>query len=74
MLKFIVFVILLFLCWPLAIAMVVLYPVVWLVLLPFRLLGIVVGGAFELISAIFLLPTRLLHPARPAYPRNTLYR
>ena len=57
MLKFLVFLLLLCCCWPLAL---VLYPIVWLVLLPFRLLGIVVGGTFHLVEAIFMLPVRVL--------------
>ena len=60
MLKLILFFLLLLFCWPLAQAAVILYPLVWLVLLPFRLLGIVVGGTFELIAALFYLPARLL--------------
>lgn len=60
MLKFLVFCLLLLFCWPLAIAALVLYPLVWLVLLPFRLVGIVVGGTFELIAALFYLPSRLV--------------
>ena len=49
-----------FLCWPLALAALVLYPLVWLVLLPFRVVGIAVGGALELVKAIFFLPVRVL--------------
>jgi hypothetical protein len=60
MLKFLLFCILLVLCWPLALLALVLYPFVWLILLPFRLVGIVVGGAFELVGALFMLPVRLL--------------
>lgn len=60
MLKFLLFCLLLVVCWPLAVAALILYPLVWLLLLPFRLLGIVVGGAFELIAALFFLPGRLL--------------
>ena len=60
MVKFLLFCLLLVLCWPLALLALVLYPFVWLVLLPFRLIGIVVGGAFELIAALFMLPVRLL--------------
>ena len=47
-------------CWPLAIAALFIYPIVWLILLPFRIVGIAVGGAFELIAALFYLPGRLL--------------
>ena len=60
MLKFLLFCLLLVVCWPLAIAALILYPLVWLILLPFRLVGIVVGGTFELIAALFFLPSRLL--------------
>ena len=60
MLKRLLFCLLLLCCLPLALAAVILYPLVWLVLLPFRLLGIVVGGTFELIAALFYLPARLL--------------
>ena len=59
--------ILFILCWPLALLALVLYPVVWLVLLPFRLLGVAVDGVLELVRSIFLLPARLLRGrARPA--------
>lgn len=60
MLKLFVFLILLVTCWPIAILAVILYPFIWLVLLPFRLLGIVVGGVFEFIAALFYLPARVL--------------
>jgi hypothetical protein len=57
---FLLWLIVLFLCWPLALAALVLYPIVWLLLLPFRLLGIAVGGVFELLRAIVMLPARIL--------------
>lgn len=60
MIKFLLWCILLVLCWPLALLALVLYPLVWLVLLPFRLVGIAVGGVLELVSAIILLPVRML--------------
>jgi hypothetical protein len=60
MIKFLLFCILLVLCWPLALLALVLYPIVWLVLLPFRLLGIAVGGVLELVGAIFRFPARVL--------------
>jgi hypothetical protein len=60
MVKFLLWCILFVLCWPLALVALVLYPVVWLLLLPFRLVGIAVGGALELVSAIILLPARVL--------------
>jgi hypothetical protein len=58
--KFLLWLILLVLCWPLALVALVLYPFVWLVLLPFRLLGIAVGGALALVKAVIFLPARLL--------------
>jgi hypothetical protein len=60
MIKFLLFCILLVMCWPLALLALVLYPVVWLLLLPFRILGIAVGGVLELVAAIIFLPARLL--------------
>lgn len=60
MTKFLLWLILLVLCWPLAILALLLYPVVWLLLLPFRLLGIAVGAVFELLRAIITLPARVL--------------
>ena len=58
--KLLLFLILLMVCWPAALLALVLFPIVWLLLLPFRLLGIVVGGVFELIGAIFSLPARAI--------------
>jgi hypothetical protein len=58
--KFLVWLILLVLCWPLALLALVAYPFVWLLLLPFRLLGIVVDGVFEFLRAILMLPARVL--------------
>jgi hypothetical protein len=60
MLKFLLWLILLILCWPLALLALILWPIVWLISLPFRLLGIAVEGAFELLRAIIMLPARLL--------------
>ena len=60
MLKLLLFCLLLCTCWPLAIAAVILYPLIWLVLLPFRLVGLVVGGTFDFIAALFFLPARVL--------------
>jgi hypothetical protein len=59
-LKLLLFCILLLVCWPLALAALILYPLIWLLLLPFRLVGIVIGGVFDLIAALFFLPSRLL--------------
>jgi hypothetical protein len=58
--KLLLFLILLIVCWPAALVALILFPFVWLILLPFRLLGIVVGGVFELIGAIFSLPARAI--------------
>jgi len=58
--KFLLWCILLVLCWPLALVALVLYPIVWLLLLPFRIVGIAVGGVLELIRAIVFLPARVL--------------
>jgi hypothetical protein len=60
MLKFLLWLILFVLCWPLALAALVLYPFVWLFLLPFRLTGIAVGGVFAFLRAVLFLPARLL--------------
>jgi len=63
MIKFLLWCILLVLCWPLALLALVLYPLVWLLLLPFRLVGITVEGVLELVRAIILLPVRLIQAA-----------
>jgi hypothetical protein len=60
MIKFLLWCILFLLCWPLALVAAVLYPLVWLLLLPFRLVGIAVRGALELVAALIMLPVRLL--------------
>ena len=60
MVSFLLWIILLILCWPLAIIALILYPIVWLILLPFRIVGIAVGGVLELIWALFTLPARVL--------------
>jgi hypothetical protein len=60
MATFLVWLLLLILCWPVALLALVLYPLVWLILLPFRLIGITLEGVFRLLSAIILLPARLL--------------
>lgn len=61
MMMFILWCILLVLCWPVAILALVLYPLVWLILLPFRLIGIAVGGVMELLKAMIFLPARVLN-------------
>jgi hypothetical protein len=60
MIKFLLWCILLVLCWPLALVALVLYPLVWLLLLPFRVAGLAVGGVLDLVKAILFLPARLL--------------
>jgi hypothetical protein len=66
MLKFLLWCILLVLCWPLALLALVLYPIVWLLLLPFRIVGIAVGGVLELFRAIIFFPARILRGPRAA--------
>jgi hypothetical protein len=58
--KFLLWCVLFILCWPVALFALVLYPIVWLLLLPFRLVGIAVHGALELVAALLFLPARLL--------------
>jgi hypothetical protein len=58
--KLLLWLILLFFCWPLALVALVLYPLVWLLLLPFRIVGIAVEGVLELVWAVVTLPARLL--------------
>src|SRR4029079_6132075 len=60
MIKFLLWCILLILCWPLALLALVAYPIVWLLLIPFRIVGIAVGGVLELVGAIIFLPVRLV--------------
>ena len=60
MVGFLLFCLLLVLCWPLALVALLLYPLIWLLLLPFRIVGIAVGGVLELIWALFTLPARVL--------------
>ena len=64
MAAFLLWVILFILCWPLALLALIAYPFVWLILLPFRIVGIAVGGVLALLSALFLLPVRLLRGPR----------
>jgi hypothetical protein len=64
MAAFFLWCILFLLCWPLALLAVVLFPVVWLITLPFRILGIAVHGAFALLAALFFLPVRVLRGPR----------
>lgn len=60
MMMFVLWLLLLVFCWPLALLALVLYPIVWLLLLPFRLVGIAVGGVFEFLYALLTLPARAL--------------
>jgi hypothetical protein len=60
MVKFLLWCILLILCWPLAIVALVLYPIIWLLLLPFRIVGFAVGGVLEFIWALLTLPARVV--------------
>ncbi len=60
MMKFVLWLILFVLCWPLALLALILYPLIWLILLPFRLVGIAVEGVFALLRSIVMLPARLL--------------
>jgi hypothetical protein len=64
MIKFLLWCLLLVFCWPLAILALLLWPIVWLISLPFRLLGIAVDGVFSLLRAIVTLPARVLGVAR----------
>ena len=60
MVKLLLWLILLFFCWPLALVALILFPLIWLILLPFRLVGIVTISVFALIGEIFMLPARIL--------------
>jgi len=60
MFAFLLWCILFVLCWPLALVALILYPLVWLVLLPFRIVGLAVGGVLELVWALVTLPARIL--------------
>jgi hypothetical protein len=60
MLSFLIWCLLLFFCWPLALVVLVLYPIVWLLLLPFRIVGIAVDGVLELLWSIITLPAHVL--------------
>jgi len=64
MAAFLLWCILFILCWPLALLAVVLFSIVWLITLPFRILGIAVHGVFALLAALFLLPARVLRGPR----------
>ena len=64
MVAVLIWLILLVLCWPLALIALVLYPIVWLILLPFRILGIAVDGVLQFVRAVILLPARVLSGPR----------
>jgi hypothetical protein len=66
MFTFLLWCILLVLCWPVALLFLFLYPIIWLVLLPFRILGFAVEGVLELVKAIIFLPARVLRGPRRA--------
>jgi hypothetical protein len=70
MLTFLMWLALLALCWPLALLALVLYPVVWILLLPFRLLGIAVGGALALLSTVIMLPANVFRRLSPGPART----
>ena len=63
MLKFLIWCVLFVVCWPLALLALVLYPLLWLLLLPFRVAGIAVSGALALVLAMIMLPVRLMKGA-----------
>ena len=67
MLTFLLWCLLLLFCWPLALIVLILYPFVWLVLLPFRILGFAVEGVLGLLKGILLLPARILRGPRRAW-------
>jgi hypothetical protein len=60
MTKFILWLVLLFICWPLALLALILYPFVWLLSIPFRVLGITVDAVFELFRVLIMLPARII--------------
>jgi len=65
LIKFLLWLILLVICWPLALLALLLYPIVWILLLPFRLIGLTVSAVFDLFKAVITLPSRLLRgPSR----------
>jgi hypothetical protein len=66
MVTFLLWCLLLLVCWPLALLALILYPLVWLLLLPFRILGIAVEGVLELVRGIIFLPARILRGPRRA--------
>jgi hypothetical protein len=65
--NFLLWLVVLFFCWPIALLAIILYPIVWLFLLPFRIVGIAVEGVLELVRAIIFLPARVLGGGRRYY-------
>jgi hypothetical protein len=61
MFTFLLWVLLFILCWPLALFAILLYPLIWLLLLPFRLIGLAVEGVFETLRALIMLPSRIIN-------------
>ncbi len=61
MFTFMLWILLLFLCWPLALLALVLYPIVWILMIPFRIIGITMNGLFAFLTALIMLPGRILH-------------
>ncbi len=70
MAAFFLWLVLLVVCWPLALLALIAYPVVWLLLLPFRLLGVAAGGMFSLLGALLALPARVLRGPAAATGRR----
>lgn len=68
MLKFLLWLILLVICWPLALLALILYPFVWLLSLPFRLIGVTTSGVFSLLKSILMLPARVLRGPKAVTP------
>ena len=66
MVKFLAWLLLLVVCWPLALLALILYPLVWLISLPFRLVGITLEAVFAFLKALLFLPARILGGPRPA--------
>jgi len=70
MTKFLLWLLLLFFCWPLALLALILYPIVWILTLPFRLIGITVDAIFDFLKALLTLPARILGGSPAAPPRS----
>ena len=71
MVKFLLWLILLVICWPLALLALILYPIVWLIMLPFRLIGITTSGLFGLLKGLLTLPARVLRGPQAARGHQT---